>query len=218
MLDFSEPSHSGRSASRSRPYVARSACASIGSPRAVPVPWPSTTSTSTAESPEAASASWMTRSWERPLGAVSPLDAPSWLTAEPRTTASTWCPLRRASDSRSSSSTPAPSDQPVPSAPAAKDLQRPSPASPRCLLNSTKVSGLAITVTPPSSAMSHSPSRSARLAQCRATSDEEHAVSSVTAGPSSPKAYATRPDTTLAALPVATYPSTSSGTAAMLDA
>ena len=38
-------------------------------------------------------------------------------------------------------------------------------------------------------------------ARCSATSDDEHAVSTVTAGPSSPKVYATRPDSTLGALP-----------------
>ena len=37
---------------------------------------------------------WMTRCWEGPFGAVRPLLAPSWLTAEPRTTASTGWPLR----------------------------------------------------------------------------------------------------------------------------
>ena len=36
----------------------------------------------------------MTRCCDGPLGAVSPLDAPSWLTAEPRTTARTWWPSR----------------------------------------------------------------------------------------------------------------------------
>ena len=44
----------------------------------------------------------MTRCWAGPLGAVRPLEAPSWLTAVPRTTARTWWPLRRASESRSS--------------------------------------------------------------------------------------------------------------------
>ncbi|CAM5551655.1 hypothetical protein SANTM175S_08271 [Streptomyces antimycoticus] len=39
--------------------------------------------------------------------------------------------------------------------------------------------------------------RSACTARCSATSDDEHAVSTVTAGPSRPKVYATRPDTTL---------------------
>ncbi len=81
---------------------------------------------------------------------------------------------------------PTPSPQPVPSAPAANDLQRPSPARPPCRLNSTNVVGVAITVTPPARARSHSPLRSACPARCIATSDDEQAVSTVTAGPSSP--------------------------------
>ncbi len=121
------------------------------------------------------------------MGAVRPLDAPSWLTAEPRTTASTSCPLRTASESRSTSSTPTPSDQPVPSASAENERQRPSDARPRCLLKSMKTAGVESTVTPPASAMSHSPLRSAWQARCRVTSDEEQAVSTVMAGPSSPK-------------------------------
>ncbi len=48
--------------------------------------------------------------------------------------------------------------------------------------------GVAITVTPPASASSHSPGRSAWQARCSATSEEEHAVSTVTAGPSRPSA------------------------------
>ncbi len=129
----------------------------------------------------------MTRCCEGPLGAVSPLEAPSWLTAEPRTTASTRWPLRRASDSRSTTSTPTPSPQPVPSAPAPNALQRPSGARPRCRLNSTKAVGVAMTVAPLASASVHSPPRSAWMARCRATSEEEQAVSTVSAGPSSPK-------------------------------
>ncbi len=66
------------------------ASASIGSPSRVPVPCASTASTSAGASPAAARAWRMTRCWEGPLGAVSPFDAPSWLTALPRTTASTW--------------------------------------------------------------------------------------------------------------------------------
>ena len=65
-----------------------------------------------------------------------------------------------------------------------------------------KASGLAITVAPPASAIEHSPCRSACAARCIATSDDEHAVSTVTAGPSKPNTYDTRPDATLAAVPV----------------
>ncbi|PSK61467.1 hypothetical protein B0E53_06634 [Micromonospora sp. MH33] len=64
------------------------------------------------------------------------------------------------------------------------------------------VPGVAITVTPPARARSHSPDRSACTARCRATRLEEQAVSTVTAGPSRPNVYATRPDTTLPELPV----------------
>ena len=129
----------------------------------------------------------ITRCWEGPFGAVSPLLAPSWLTALPRTSACTRWPLRCASERRSSSSTPAPSPQPVPSAASANDLQRPSAANPCWRLNSTNTAGVAITVTPPASASVHSPARSDCAAQCSATSEEEQAVSTVTAGPSRPK-------------------------------
>ncbi len=53
--------------------------------------------------------------------------------------------------------------------------------------NSTNAVGVAMTVTPPATASEHSPERSACAAQCMATSDEEQAVSTVTAGPSKPK-------------------------------
>ncbi len=186
MFDFTEPSHSGRSADRSRPYVASRASASIGSPSGVPVPCASTASTAPGASPALARACRMTRCWEGPLGADRPLLAPSWLVAEPRITARTGCPLRRASDSRSSSSTPAPSPQAVPSAAAANGLHRPSGASPRCRLKPMNACGVDSTVTAPASASVLSPARSDRQARCRATRDEEHAVSTVRAGPSSP--------------------------------
>ena len=49
----------------------------------VPVPWASTASNSVAVSPALARAWAMTRRCEGPLGAVRPLEAPSWLMAEP---------------------------------------------------------------------------------------------------------------------------------------
>ncbi len=168
------------------PYVASSAPASIGSPSLVPVPCASTASTSDGNSPAEASAARITRCCAGPFGAVRPLDAPSWFTALPRSTPSTRRPLARASESRSSSSSPAPSPQPVPSASAENALQRPSAARPRWWANSTNAVGAAMTVTPPASAIEHSPDRSDCAARCRATSDDEQAVSTVTAGPSSP--------------------------------
>ncbi len=65
-------------------------------------------------------------------------------------------------------------------------MHRPSSASTRCLLNPTNAPGLDMMLTPPASASELSPVRSDCTARCRATSDEEHAVSRVTAGPSSP--------------------------------
>ncbi|CKT50916.1 Uncharacterised protein [Mycobacterium tuberculosis] len=74
----------------------------------------------------------------------------------------------------------------MPSAAAANALQRPSGDNPRQRLNSTKMSGVALTVTPPASARSPSPDRSDPTAICNATNDDEHAVSTDTAGPSNP--------------------------------
>ena len=73
-----------------------------------------------------ASAARSTACCAGPLGTVSPLLAPSWLTAEPRTTASTGSPSRSASVSRLSTTTPQPSLRTYPSAPASKVLHWPS--------------------------------------------------------------------------------------------
>jgi hypothetical protein len=75
-------------------------------------------------------------------------------------------------------------------------------ARPRCRLNPKKTPGEEMTVTPPASARSDSPDRSDCTAQCIATNDDEHAVSTDTAGPSRPNTYETRPEATLAAEPV----------------
>ena len=96
---------------------------------------------------------------------------------------------------------PPPSAKPVPSAAAGERLApavRGQPALPAELDEDV---GRGMTVTPPASARSHSPERSDCAARCSATSDDEHAVSTDTAGPSSPSAYDTRPDATLARLP-----------------
>jgi hypothetical protein len=55
-----------------------------------------------------------------------------------------------------------------------------------------KADGVDMTVAPPASARVHSPCRSAWQARCSATSDDEQAVSTVTAGPSMPSAYEIR--------------------------
>ncbi|GAA2525379.1 hypothetical protein GCM10010434_086720 [Winogradskya humida] len=91
-------------------------------------------------------------------------------------------------------------------------MHRPSAARPRCLLNPMNVSGVAITVTPPARASVHSPDRRAWAARCSVTSEDEQAVSTVTAGPSSANVYETRPDATLPKPPVPMKPASSSGT------
>ncbi len=56
-------------------------------------------------------------------------------------------------------------------------------------------------VAPAASASEHSPDRRACAARCTATSEDEQAVSTVSAGPSRPSAYATRPESTLLEMP-----------------
>ncbi|MDH6229301.1 hypothetical protein M2169_006357 [Streptomyces sp. MJP52] len=82
---------------------------------------------------------------------------------------------------------PTPSPQPVPSAASANALHRPSEDIAPCRLNSWKVPGVDIRATPPAAARVHSPLRRARVARCRATREDEQAVSTVTAGPSRPR-------------------------------
>ncbi len=97
---------------------------------------------------------------------------------------------------------PTPSAKPVPSAASANALQRPSADRPRCRENSRNTCGMPTTVTPPARARPHSPCRSDCTAWCTATSDDEHAVSVDTAGPSRPSVYDTRPEATLSREPV----------------
>ena len=62
--------------------------------------------------------------------------------------------------------------------------------------------GSSITVAPPARARSLSPSCRLRQAICSASRLDEHAVSTVTAGPWTPSAYAIRPDAMLKLVPV----------------
>ncbi len=204
MLDFSEPRYSGRSSGREPAKTSARAPASIGSPREVPVPCASMWSMSAGASPDSSSARRITSSWAGPLGADRPWLRPSWLTAVPRSTASTSSPSRSASPSRLRTSMPAPSAQIAPSASSEKERQRPVGDRPRRRLNSTKVCGVTIRVTPPARARSHSPRRSAWAARWVATREDEQAVSTVSAGPCRPSAYARRPEATLSAEPVPT--------------
>ena len=102
-----------------------------------------------------------------------------------------------------SSSTPTPSDQPMPSARVGIGLRAP-------VRRETALTGEFDEHSAASPSRSRRPpapvdtrrARSAPHARCIATSDDEHAVSTVTAGPSRPSVYATRPDATLPALPI----------------
>ncbi len=202
-LDFTEPTSRGRSGGRCAPYASSSAPASIGSPSFVPVPCASTTSTSEGCSRASASAETSSRCCAAPLGAVSPLLAPSELTADPAIRASTGWPLRRASEYRSTRNIPPPSAQTVPSASSANGFSRASGASPPWRLNSMNTLGDDSTVTPPARASEHSPRRSAAAARCSATSDDEHAVSIERLGPCRPSANEIRPEATLVTVPIA---------------
>ena len=71
--------------------------------------------------------------------------------------------------------------------------------------------GVAMIVTPPANARSHSTDRSACAAKCIATNDDEHAVSIDSAGPSRPSRYDTRPDVTLVTDPVTLSPDAVNG-------
>ena len=68
-------------------------------------------------------------------------------------------PSARASESRFSTTTPQPSPRTKPSARESKGLQRPSGAIIRERDSATVVSGEQITLTPPASAMRHSPAQ-----------------------------------------------------------
>lgn len=75
----------------------------------------------------------------------------------------------------------------MPSAAAENGLQRPVGDSACTLLMNTDSSGLARTLTPPASAVSASPLARLRQARCTATSDEEQAVFTASAGPCRPR-------------------------------
>ncbi|RGC65108.1 hypothetical protein C5N14_30360 [Micromonospora sp. MW-13] len=89
----------------------------------------------------------------------------------------------------------------MPSAASAKARHRATGERLPCREKSTSTAGVGMTVTPPASARSHSPDRSACTARWSATSEDEQAVSSVTAGPSKPNVYATRPEAMLPTFP-----------------
>jgi len=135
----------------------------------------------------------MTACWAGPFGAVRDEDLPSWLTAVPWTIREYW----DTSSSDVSSIIPQESALTYPSAEADKVLHRPSAASIPAFWNMAVVLGIKSILTPPLNAFSHCPSFMLFTAVCNATREDEHAVSTGTAGPWNPKVYETRPAATL---------------------
>ena len=98
----------------------------------MPVPCASTASMSSGIRPLAASARRITRCWLGPFGAVRPWLRPSWLTALPRTTASTWSPSRRRPTDASAPGCRSPPTNPRrPRRPRSSCSDRPGPEPPQ---------------------------------------------------------------------------------------
>ena len=135
----------------------------------------------------------MTLCWAVPLGTVRPVLVPSWLSAEPRITPQIRSPSASASLSLFSTTIPQPSPRTKPLAEASKALHRPSGDNIRALARSSVSRPERIACTPPVKIISASPCCRAETAWCSATSEEEQAVSTAMAGPSRPRAKATRP-------------------------
>jgi hypothetical protein len=117
------------------------------------------------------------------LGTYSPAPVPAWLIDEARSTPWIWSPSAMARDSRLSTTTPAPSLGTSPFAASSKVRSRPSGDSTFMSSSSRYLLGCRLRLTPPASAMSHSPERMALRARCTAVSDEEQAVLTVRLGP-----------------------------------
>ncbi len=122
-------------------------------------------------------------SWAGPLGAVRPLLAPSWLTPVARMTPRMSSPAASASASRLSTSTATPSANTVPLAELSK--VRHSPDGESTPMSASRFSELwsRPTLAPPASAIPQSPASRLRQAMWIATTDEEQAVLTISAGP-----------------------------------
>eukprot|EP00958_Prasinococcus_capsulatus_P023056 scaffold3342_cov324-Prasinococcus_capsulatus_cf.AAC.1 len=174
---------SGCPAAGAAPCREWSAPTSMGSPRGVPVPCSWAPCTSVGCSGPWRRALSITSLWEGPLGAVSALDRPSWLSAlptYPRQAATGWGSRPR----------PVPmlmlthaSPRPYPSALASSVLHRPAwPSIPlRNIALIILLSRCSCTEATRHSLLSCS--RSELQATCMEAREEEHAVSTVTHGP-----------------------------------
>jgi hypothetical protein len=79
--------------------------------------------------------------------------------------------------------------------------------------SATLSSGVSIKLAAPTNAMRDSPANKLRHARCSATKDDEHAVSTTSAGPRRSKLYAKRPAAMLWCVPEAVYASMREGSA-----
>ena len=197
----------------------------MGSPRAVPVPWSWSEQTEIERSPFApaaaaaadaadatARACLIAADCEGPCGAVSPEERPSWLTAEPASSANGGGEKESPEEearAEESSAAAAPSPRPYPSADASSALQRPSADSMPVTPKAAALPGESIKLTEAAREMVEGSEEEvfgierASAARWRATSAEEQAVSTATAGPPSAKAYESLPAATDAAAPAA---------------
>ena len=109
---------------------------------------------------------------------MRPLEAPSWLTAEPREHGEDRVAValvrRRGAPGRARRRPPTSRCRRLPRR---RTCSARRGARPRWRLNSTKASGVESTVTPPARARVHSPCAQGLAARCMATSEEEQAVS-----------------------------------------
>src|SRR5690606_2671433 len=115
-------------------------------------------------------------------------------------------------DFRNTSTTP-PSALTNPSASAENARHRPLGDSIEACEKEMKVNGLAMTLMPPTIAVSMRPARNASSAWCKATSEEEQAVSTVKLGPCKLNMYEIRFEIVDSALPGAKCASAAAGSA-----
>ncbi len=166
---------------------------SIGSPSAVPVPCNSSARCVVSQSRTLS----ISHLYDDPLGAVKLALGPSCCTAVPRTATS-------AEALEDSKKAPQPSPRQYPSPRRSNVWQRPKAESMPAAEKAMDTVYVSIPV-PVVTALGHSISLRADAPKCTATSDEEHAVSSVRHGPVSPRVKDTRPDATESASEVPEY-------------
>lgn len=151
----------------------------MGSPTGVPVPCASTIPTLHGSTSAAVSAVVYTARCADMDGVAMLTVCPSWLAAVPRITARTRSPSRRASASRLSMRTAEPSAETNPSAATSNARHRPVADSMPCADPDTILRGSSSSDTPPTSAVSLSPSSRLRQARWTASKPDEQAASTV---------------------------------------